>query len=403
MNSARRLSPDEYSKLLISMIETPPVRTLDIGEVLGCVSAEPVYAACDIPRFANSAVDGFAVAAETLDLLEHGSVRLEVVASVEAGASPGLVLEPSAAVQVMTGAPVPVGAAAVIPVEATSGFVRPGETVEIYEQTPRKPNIRPQGEDIHEAEQFLATNQVIEARHLAGLAAFGMSTLRVRSPLRVLVISTGSELVQPGFGLRPGLIHDSNGPMIAAFLQRIGCTVEAVLVVPDDPGKVRETVARYRPSVDLVITSGGISAGTSEAIRLAFGSQLRFASIAMKPGAPQAFGMVDGVPLVGLPGNPVAAFVSLEVLFKPALQAVMGVARRSISTSVANVEQFVSDSVSWRFVLTSRSGDNTFFPVRPGRSNSVVALANADHLVCVPPSQQRLSGARLTAQALEMA
>ena len=311
------------------MIHARPAVTVALSEAQGLVLAEDVVAQLALPVFDNSAMDGYAVRAEdTSGATPEHPVVLPVAEDIPAGRTDQLTLQPGTAHRIMTGAPLPADATAIVPVEDTDGGV---DAVAILR--PREPgkHIRRAGEDVATGTTVLRKGQVVTPAVLGLAAALGMAGLTVIPRQRVLVISTGSELVTPGTALQPGQIYESNSIMLAGALREAGADVIAVATAEDDVAQFSSILDRYAADSDLIITSGGVSAGAYEVVKDAFGRQgiqgdqgVEFVKVAMQPGMPQGIGRVAGTTIVALPGNPVSALVSFEVFIRPALRAAMG-------------------------------------------------------------------------------
>jgi molybdopterin molybdotransferase len=311
------------------MIHGRPAVTVALTEAQGLVLAEDVVAQLALPVFDNSAMDGYAVLAEdTSGATPERPVVLPVAEDIPAGRIDQLTLQPKTAHRIMTGAPLPAGATTIVPVEDTDGGV---DTVAIRQ--PREPgkHIRRAGEDVAPGTTVLRKGQVVTPAVLGLAAALGMPGLTVIPRQRVLVISTGSELVTPGAPLRPGQIYESNSIMLAGAVREAGADVIAVATAEDDVAQFNSILDRYAADADLIITSGGVSAGAYEVVKDAFGRRgiqgdqgVEFVKVAMQPGMPQGIGRVAGTTIVTLPGNPVSALVSFEVFIRPALRAAMG-------------------------------------------------------------------------------
>jgi molybdopterin molybdotransferase len=223
----------------------------------------------------------------------------------------------------MTGAPLPAGATAVVPVEATDGGT---ETVAIRASARPGQHVRRAGEDVTEGTTVLQAGQVLTPAALGLVAALGLSEVNVVARQRVLVMSTGSELVAPGTALQPGQIYESNAVMLTAAVRDAGAEVSTVAMTSDDVATFRATLEEHAANADLIITTGGVSAGAYEVVKDSLGDEVEFVKVAMQPGMPQGAGRVAGTPIITLPGNPVSALVSFEVFIRAPLRAAMGIA-----------------------------------------------------------------------------
>lgn len=305
-----------------------PLEPLDLAllEAQDCVLAEDVVSPLDLPGFDNSAMDGYAVTvADVESASEQSPVRLPVVADVPAGATHQARLVPGQAVRIMTGAPLPAGAEAVVPVEDTDAGVR---EVELRASTDAGRHVRRAGTDVREGDLVLRAGTQLGPAQLALLAAVGRSRAKVHPRPRVVVLSTGSELVEPG--RRPGFgqVVDSNGVMLTAAAIDAGARPYRVGVVRDEPQEFLRALTDQLVRADLVVTSGGVSAGAYDTVKevLSGLGTVWFGKVAMQPGMPQGFGTVgeDHTPIFTLPGNPVSSFVSFEMFVRPVIRKMAG-------------------------------------------------------------------------------
>ena len=315
-------SVSEHQAVVAALIRPrPPVR-VPIADSLGLALAADVDAPLSLPGFDNSAMDGYAVHAEDIAAATaQAPVALPVAEDIPAGRTDPLVLKPGTAHRIMTGAPVPTGATAVIPVEATNGAT---DTVEIRASAKPGQHIRRAGEDVTAGTTVLRAGQIVTPAALGLAAALGLGELTVVPRQRVLVMSTGTELVAPGTPLEPGQIYESNAVMLAAAIRDAGGEVVASTMTGDDVDTFRDTLSRHAGQADLIITTGGVSAGAYEVVKDALGGEVDFVKVAMQPGMPQGAGTAAGAPIITLPGNPVSALVSFEVFVRSPLRTAMG-------------------------------------------------------------------------------
>jgi molybdopterin molybdotransferase len=317
---------DEHRAVVGALLPPASVEEVPLAAARGRVLASDLVAAVSLPSFDNSAMDGYAVRADDLAGAGPGDpVLLPVGADIPAGRTDVPALGPGTAHRIMTGAPLPAGADAVVPVEATDGGTA---RVRVHERPARGAFVRRAGEDVAAGSVVLRAGCVLGAAQIGLAAAVGSAVVPVRRRPQVLVLSTGSELVAPGSALRPGQIYESNGPMLAAAVEEAGACAELLRFVPDDVeqfvGALRERLERG--PVDLLLTSGGVSAGAYEVVKDALtGRGVEFARVGMQPGGPQGAGRLHDpdVAVVTLPGNPVSSLVSFEVFVRPALRAAL--------------------------------------------------------------------------------
>jgi molybdopterin molybdotransferase len=313
------ISVDAHRETVTALLGISPAAQVPLASAAGLVLADHVFAGVSLPPFDNSAMDGYAVRAA--DVAEV-PVVLPVADDIPAGRVDVGTLEPGTAHRIMTGAPLPPGADAVVMVEHTDGGVT---DVRILRTAVPGAHIRRQGEDVTGGTVALSAGTVLGPAQLGLAAAVGLADVPVRRPLKVLVASTGTELVDAPNPLRYGQIYESNSIMLAAAIRALGCSVEVVRSVADDVDEFRAVIEPRLANADLLVTSGGVSAGAYEVVKDALtGQGVEFRKVAMQPGGPQGCGRWNGVPVVTLPGNPVSVLVSFEAFLRPALLAALG-------------------------------------------------------------------------------
>ncbi|GAB2698802.1 molybdotransferase-like divisome protein Glp [Thalassiella azotivora] len=369
-----------------------PAAPVPLLEALECVLAEDVVSAIDLPSFDNSSMDGYAVTVQDVaGAGEDDPVVLPVVDDLPAGAREALPLTRGSAIRIMTGAPVPPGTGGVVPVELTDGGLA---RVSVRAPVVEGQNVRRRGEDVVAGSTLLAAGTRLTPRHVALLAATGHARVPVHPRPRVVVLSTGSEVVEPGDG-PPGFgqVCDSNSYALAAAVTDAGATAVRVGIVEDDPRLLLDTLTAQVERADAVITSGGVSMGAYDTVKevLSQVGTVTFDKVAMQPGMPQGFGHLGTrrTPVFTLPGNPVSAYVSFEVFVRPALRKMLGESQLHRSTLTARAEQGWRSSAGKRQyarVELRRTHDGALVrPVGGPGSHLVADLAVANALAVVPP------------------
>lgn len=300
---------------------------------LGRVLAGQVAAGFDLPSFDNSSVDGFAVcAADLASVNAQQPVTLPVIGDIPAGTQPSFRLAPGQSARIMTGAPLPDGADAVVMVEDTdfnnraTGVSAP-EKVRIHRSIAVGDNVRPRGSDIKTGQEILFAGRVLRAQELGMLAMLGVPRALVYRKPRVAILSTGDEVLPVEVPLTPGKIHDTNTYTLAALVEKAGCEVIRLGVAADTREAVQEKFeAAYTARADVILSSAGVSVGAFDYVKDVVESNgaLDFWKVNMRPGKPLAFGAYRGIPFFGLPGNPVSAFVGFLVFVEPALERLRG-------------------------------------------------------------------------------
>jgi molybdopterin molybdotransferase len=324
---------DAIQSLLSSAQAINATESVDTALALGRVLAQSLVSAINVPPLDNSAMDGYAVRSQ--DTTQCG-VTLPVSQRICAG-EVGQPLQAGTAARIFTGAPVPENADAVVMQEFCD---QQGDNVTINQEVKPRQNIRNAGEDIAKGDEILTSGTYLRAQELGLAASIGCSPLTVFKKIKVGLFFTGDELVEPGNPLTPGKIYDSNRYTLLGLIQTMGCEVVDLGIVPDDLESTKQALQKAAGQADLVITSGGVSVGEEDHVRIALEQlgELKMWRIAMKPGKPLAFGMVGDTPFMGLPGNPVSVFVTCCLFVSPFLKSMQGrvdVSSKSMSITAA--------------------------------------------------------------------
>lgn len=382
---SRPLTPiaDALAHLLARVPAAPAAETVPVATALRRVLAEPVHAAIDVPAYDNSAMDGYAL--RQRDVTEAGIV-LPVSQKIAAG-HPGTELAPGTAARIFTGAPIPRGADAVVMQENTE--VRDGGVAIL--QAPRAgENIRLRGHDIARGNVVLDAGQRLRAQDLGLLASLGVERVAVRRALTAAIVNTGDEVVAPGVELEAGQLYDSNSYTLAGLLQGLGFTVRKLGIVADTPAATEAALQQAAREADIVITTGGVSVGAEDHVRAAVEKlgHLSLWKLAIKPGKPFAFGEVADKPFFGLPGNPVAVFVTFVLLVRPYILRMQGAAATQVPAFRVKAGFAVRDAGTREEYLRVRvvkEGGELVAQLYPDQGSSVLtSLSWADGLAILP-------------------
>jgi len=401
------LSVEEALDQVLAAFEPLPPERVPVLEALGRVLAEDVYAGMDIPPLANTAMDGYAVqAADAAGASPEQPARLRIVHDLAAGYTSDVAVVPGTAIRIMTGAPIPPGADAVVQFEDTK---RDGAWVDIFRDVPIGDNVRQAGEDVQQGALILARGAEIRPQEVGMLAALGHTQGLVHRRPRVAILSTGDEVIAVDAPWQPGKIRDANSYSNAAQVVRYGGVPLRLGIARDD---VEELTAKIRAGLeqgaDLFLTSGGVSAGDFDVVKtvLAAEGEMGFWRVRMKPGKPLAFGHIRGVPLLGLPGNPVSAMVSLELFARPAILKMLGKTR----LDRPSVEAILLDAITrkddrrhyLRVSLEERNGECVARLTGDQGSGILLSMVRAQGLAIIPEDVDHLpAGARVQVLLLD--
>ena len=383
------ISVEEALERILTQITPLTVTQVPLSEALGLVLAEDVVAQEDIPPFANSAMDGFALLSQDSQPRDGQSPRLRITGEIAAGYVADHAVESGTVMRIMTGAPVPPGADAVIQVELTRSQGPENEWVEILEAVAPGNNIRPAGEDMHRGQTVLPRGTEVGPWEIGVLATLGWVRVpAIRRP-RIAILGTGDEVIDVDEPLRPGKIRNSNSYLLEAAVRRAGAEPQRLGVARDTIESLREKFTEAIRS-DLIITSGGVSVGDFDLVKNIMTEQgeIHFWRINMRPGKPVAFGHIGSIPLLGLPGNPVSAAVTFELFGRPVIRKMLGHTRLLRPQVDVVVEDGVSDRAMRRHYVRAhvewRNGRFIAHTTGNQGSNIMTSLLNANALVIVP-------------------
>jgi molybdopterin molybdotransferase len=393
---------EAYQAAILSAITPLASTSLELAAAEGCVLAEDVTAAVALPSFDNSSMDGYAVrASDVAGASQESPATLLVTGEIAAGDTGAYRLAPGTAIRIMTGAQLPAGADAVVPVEWTDGGIA---QVAIHGQAEEGNAVRYAGGDATEGETLLTAGTRMRPMQIAVAASAGRRAVTVRPRPRVVVLSTGDELTEPGTPLVPGRIWDSNSYMIAAAAREAGAVAYRRSVVPDDPSGVLPALEEQLVRADLLITTGGVSmGGEHDVVKAALRDlgTVTFRKVAMQPGMPQGFGLIgkggkggEGgqglVPIFTLPGNPVSAYVSFQLFVRPAIAALQGADDLSLPAVQAMLTAPVRSPSGRRSYLRGVLDGTKVTPLSGQGSHQIAYLGRANALIIVPEWETRL-------------
>jgi len=382
---------DARARVLEAIAPLAPLQ-LPLTEAHGCVSAEDVIATHSLPSFPSSAMDGFAVrSSDVAEATPERPAELKVVGRAMIGHRPEQVVGGGEAIAIATGAPIPAGADTVVPIENAQVH---GEVVRLLEAAAAGRHVRPVGEDVAEGTVLVEQGKRLGAPELGLLANAGHATPLVHPRPRVVVLSTGDELVPPTESPEYGQVRDSNAYTIFGALREAGAMPVLAGIVKDDADSLKQTVLDFLIQADAFISSGGVSVGERDVVKAAFfrRGDIDFYKVAMQPGMPQGFGQIEGKPYFGLPGNPVSVFVSLELFVRPAMLKMMGrtqLDRPQVSATLTADVAGPVGKMQYARVIVERGDDGWIATPTGGRgSNLISTVSRANGLAMVPPGTQ---------------
>ncbi len=383
------LSVEEALERILAEIRPLDVVQVPLADTLGQVLAQDIVAEEDIPPFDNSAMDGFALLSKDSKTHDGQPPRLRVTGGVAAGYVADHAVEEGTAMRIMTGAPVPPGADTVIQVELTRYDGPESTWVEVLQEVAPGNNIRPAGEDIHRGQTVMVHGTEIGAWEIGILATLGQTSVPVVRRARVAILGTGDEVIDVGEPLQPGKIRNSNSYLLEAAVRQVGAEPKRLGVARDTVESLREKFSEAI-QYDLILTSGGVSVGDFDLVKNIMQEQgnINFWRINMRPGKPVAFGHISGVPLLGLPGNPVSSAVTFELFGRPVIRKMQGHTRLLKPQIDVVVEDGVSDNAMRRHYVRARVEwqNGRFIAHTTGNQGShmMTSLLGANAFVIVP-------------------
>jgi molybdopterin molybdotransferase len=384
---------EQYRSAILAAITPLSPASVALADAEGCVLAEDVTAAISLPSFDNSGMDGYAVQAkDTISSSERAPTTLQVTSEIAAGDTGAYQISPGTASKIMTGARMPDGADAVVQVEWTDGGT---DRVRVYHPVEAGNAVRYAGGDAVQGETLLPAGVRMRPMQIAVAASAGRRAVQVRPRPRVVVLSTGNELTEPGTPLIPGQIWDSNSYMLAAAAREAGALASRRSGVPDDPAGMLPALEEQLDDADLLITTGGVSMGGEHDVVKAALQELgtvAFRKVAMQPGMPQGFGTIGEkrVPIFTLPGNPVSAYVSFQLFVRPAIAALQGAGDLALPSTRATLTSGVRSPAGRRSYLRGVLDGDRVTPLSGQGSHQIAALGRANALIVVSEAETRL-------------
>ncbi len=391
------LSVDDVLSRILERVRVLPVEEIHVAQALDRVLAEDIVAAAPVPPFTNSAMDGYAVrAADVSGAAPDAPVFLTPVLDIPAGTTPSRALGPGQAARIMTGAPLPPGADAVVPVEQTDDRWQPNgeaalpDRVAVHRAVAMGENVRATGEDIRAGQVALRRGAVLRPQDIGVLVSLGQARIPVFRQPRVAILSTGDELADVDQPLAPGQIHNSNSYVLAGLVQQCGGVPIRLPVARDTLDKVRRRLREaLAHAPDFIVSSAGVSVGTHDVVRTVVDElgHVDIWRVNVKPGKPLAFGDVGGVPFFGLPGNPVSAMVTFDIFVRPALRKAGGADPHAVPLVTAVLDEDVTldgRRTYLRVTLSERGSTLVARTTGTQSSGALMSLVLADGLLIIP-------------------
>lgn len=387
------LSVEEARAHILERVRRLDAEDVPLAECQGRALSRAVHSTLQIPPFANSSMDGFAVrSADTGAAASTRPVQLTVVHHIAAGSGQAPAIQSGESARIMTGAPLPSGADAVAPFEDVS---ESEGQVSLRAPVRQGACVRPAGQDMVEGQEVLPAGAVLQSPQIGLLAALGRDRVSVTRKPRVAILSTGDELVEPGARLRPGQIYNSNSPMLSAAVAEAGGLPFTLPAARDDPAAIASAL-EHASGADLLLTSGGASVGDFDYVKqvVGAGGELSFWRVRVRPGKPLLFGTLAGIPTIGLPGNPTSALVTFELFVRPALQAMLGTALLRPELEAVFDDHFDNRGGRRTYArVRLEYRDGAFHARLAGKQDSamLLPLASCDGLLVVPEDREQVT------------
>ncbi len=408
----RKLASFEEAKRIIEQSFSPKpvgVEQVSLSEAHGRTLAENIVATMDVPPFNRSTVDGYAVkASDTFGAEEDQPITLRLRGQVGVGEYPKVIVEGGTAAEIVTGAPIPGGADAVVMLERTN---RRDDTIFVHRPVSRGENVMKAGSDIPKGQTVLQARQRLASKHIGVLAALGLTEVKVYGQPRVAVISTGEEIVEPGKPLPPGRIYDINAHTLSAAVLECGGKPLNLGIVPDEKDQLKSALGRALNMADVVVTSGGVSVGPKDLLPLVLNELgepgVLLCGVAIKPGKPLTFAVVNGKPVFSLPGHPTSSLLTFHLFVRPILYSMAGKREQATPTLRAVAASKLFSARGRRtFVMVNLTRDESgrllASPVPLGLSGAITTLAKAEGFIQIPENQQFIDeGSEVTVHLLE--
>ena len=395
------LSVESARNIILEKFKVKNSVQLPINQSLGKILSKDIFAILNLPPFNNSSMDGFAVLSDNVrDASREKPVELKIIEDIAAGTTPKHPISPGQASRIMTGAPLPPGADAVVPVEFTNFSDRYYQKelpphIQVYKSVSTGDYIRPEGQDIQVGEKIFSKGHKLRPQDLGLLAAQGFEKIETVNQPVIALLSSGDELTQPGEALHPGKIYDSNTITIKSLLESFGANVIDLGVAKDDFQDIKTKLLNIQKlNIDLLVSTAGVSVGVYDLIRdvILEDGNLSFWKVNMRPGKPLTFGEYQNIPFIGLPGNPVSAFVSALIFIKPIINQLLGIQENFVLHSAILEEEINSDGrESYLRAEISVEPENYYARLaRHQGSGNIFSLVCANALLIIPAGVKSL-------------